>query len=359
MTAESRLDHRDSELQQMLREAVRAYANDEWPAARLLRQEREGGELTRHELARLQDMGWLAMLAPERLGGTGTTLLEAAVVVEELARSGNIVLPVVAANVAVRVLSAVGRPEFDALVRRQAAGEALHTLSEALRWDAPVAGKSITVVDGKLAGTASMVPWAHLADSIVVPVTMDAGPALAVVPLDLARVGTTPTMEAPHRHSVDLTGVPLAATVHAMADVHALADASLTALVTIGMAGLMACIARATAEYTSTRIVFGQPISQFQAARHRAMDLLLKAELTRATAYQAIWDFEREGRDRSVWLAKHWANRAVDPVTQHTHLLHGGIGVVADYPLHLATLGLIALALQGGTLPELVERLGR
>ena len=37
-------------------------------------------------------------------------------------------------------------------------------------------------------------------------------------------------------------------------------------------------------------------------------------------------------------------------------MLHGGVGVGTEYPLHLLTQGIIALAVRGGSLNELTNR---
>jgi alkylation response protein AidB-like acyl-CoA dehydrogenase len=352
------LDHEDSETQRMLRDAVRAYARDRWPWQRLFDLERRDATLPSDELERVHEMGWLAMLVPERLGGAGISLLDAAVVFEELGFGGVAVLPVGVANVAAQVLASANSEALDEMVRRQAAQKAFYTLSEAQRWSGAAREASVATVDGDglLQANLHMVPWAHLAEGVVLPVKIGGNAAVAVVPLRQAHVHVSGTMDAPLYFSVRIAGVPLASIPHAAADVGVLADALITALAVPQMAGLMSRIARITAEYIGTRVVFGRPVSSFQAARHRATDILSLAELTRSTAYQAIWNYQEAGDLASVWRAKQFANAAVDRVTQNAHLLHGGIGVNSQYPLHTMTLALMALAVKAGTTPELVER---
>ena len=41
---------------------------------------------------------------------------------------------------------------------------------------------------------------------------------------------------------------------------------------------------------------------------------------------------------------------------QHSHMLHGGVGVGTEYPLHLFTQGITALAVRNGSMNELTER---
>jgi alkylation response protein AidB-like acyl-CoA dehydrogenase len=134
-------------------------------------------------------------------------------------------------------------------------------------------------------------------------------------------------------------------------------DALATAFGVIEMAGAMQRILKMTSEYISHRVQFGQPIAKFQAARHRAAELLMLTDTTRWAAYHALWRFQNDPSDTSeIWLTKHWAARAADRVFQHAHMLHGGVGVGMEYPLHLYTLRMSALAVLGGTMPEMVER---
>ena len=210
MNDDQTLDHEDSETQRMLRDAVRAYAQDHWPWRRMFDLEKRGATLPADELARVHEMGWLTMLAPERLGGAEISLLDAAVVLEELGYAGVSVLPVTVANVAMQVLAAAKNDAFDEMVRQQAAQKALYTLSEALRWSGISAQEmALQVVDGRLQGTLDLVPWAHLADGVVVPVLVSGRQGIAVVPLKDAKVRVNGTMDAPHHFSVDVDGVAL------------------------------------------------------------------------------------------------------------------------------------------------------
>jgi alkylation response protein AidB-like acyl-CoA dehydrogenase len=111
-----------------------------------------------------------------------------------------------------------------------------------------------------------------------------------------------------------------------------------------------------TAEYISNRVQFGQPIAKFQAARHHAADILMQAQSTRWAAYHAIWKYERDADPAELWLAKHFAIRASHKVYEWTHLLHGGIGVGMEYPLHLYTQGLTGFSARNGSINEMIGR---
>jgi alkylation response protein AidB-like acyl-CoA dehydrogenase len=120
---------------------------------------------------------------------------------------------------------------------------------------------------------------------------------------------------------------------------------------------MMQRILELTSSYISNRVQFGQPVAKFQAARHRAAELLMQTETTRWAAYHALWRVQEDPSDSGeVWLAKNWAVRAADRVYQICHLLHGGVGMGIEYPLHLFSLGVAAFAVRGGTMNEMVDR---
>jgi len=120
---------------------------------------------------------------------------------------------------------------------------------------------------------------------------------------------------------------------------------------------MMQRILEMTCEYITNRVQFGQPVAKFQAARHRAAEMLMKTETSRWAAYHALWRFQRNPSDsEGVWLAKNWAIRGAELVYQNSHMLHGGIGVGVEYPLHLYTQGIVSLIVRGGTMNEMVAR---
>ncbi|MFO8101851.1 MAG: acyl-CoA dehydrogenase, partial [Dehalococcoidia bacterium] len=99
--------------------------------------------------------------------------------------------------------------------------------------------------------------------------------------------------------------------------------------------GVMQQALSMTAEYTSTRYQFGQPIGKFQAVQHRLADMLTDVEGARWTSYQAITLLNKGGHaGREVAIAKAWTADACQRVAYAAQHLHGGVGVDLDYDLH-------------------------
>lgn len=101
-------------------------------------------------------------------------------------------------------------------------------------------------------------------------------------------------------------------------------------------AGVCAKALRMTADYTSGREQFGQPLAAFQAVRQRLADAYIDVEAVRLTSLQAAWMLSSgdPGAARAVAIAKYWACEAGHRVLHSAHHLHGGMGIDLDYDLH-------------------------
>jgi alkylation response protein AidB-like acyl-CoA dehydrogenase len=261
-------------------------------------------------------------------------------------------VPVSVANISSSILSSGS-------VRTRLDEDSLVTLDEL---DRSQAGQSsLTVARGTLSGKLRSVPFAHLSSSVIALAVIDGEHSLVALPLGLATIDRLVLLDRACYADVTFNGVPvdaidiLASGDSAMA-LRTTCDALLTAFTTIEMAGLMQRILEMTAEHIKTREQFGQPIGKFQAARHRAAELLTQLETTRWAAYHALWRYEQDRDASEIWLAKHWAARAADRVFQIAHLLHGGVGVGIEHPLHLYTQSIAAFAVRSGTLDEMTDR---
>src|SRR6266581_9779062 len=94
----------DSETQKLIRDTARSVLRDRYPWERLYALERGDAALSAEDLKEFAALGWLGLLAPESAGGSGASLLETAVVIEELGYAG-VPAPISAANVASQVLA--------------------------------------------------------------------------------------------------------------------------------------------------------------------------------------------------------------------------------------------------------------
>jgi short-chain 2-methylacyl-CoA dehydrogenase len=90
----------------------------------------------------------------------------------------------------------------------------------------------------------------------------------------------------------------------------------------------------AALEYAHQRHQFGQPIVKFQANSFKLADMALKCELARTLLYKACWlrdtgqHFEKEAA-----MAKLYCSEIAGEVADEAVQLHGGYGLMKDYPV--------------------------
>lgn len=350
----------DSETQKLIRNAARSYLASKFPWERLYAMETGGAQVSRAELEEMAGMGWLALAAPEEEGGGGASLLEAAVVIDECGYAAA-PLPLAVSNIAADIMSqALAAPGVAQHLAALAKGHAVYTVAEPARRRLPAS--DLEASGGFVAGSARLVPFGAMADFLLSPLTVDGEKAVALVPLSGVRREPVRMIDRPSYCDLYFERVPLPdcvllATRQEAERLHERCDALVTGFGLIELGGMMQRVLEMTTEYISNRVQFGQPIAKFQAARHRAAELLMQTETTRWASYYALWEFEKDPRNtQGIWLTKHWAIRAADRVFHVSHLLTGGVGVGSEYPLHLFTQAIAGYAVRGGTISEMVER---
>ena len=220
-----------------------------------------------------------------------------------------------------------------------------------------------------LGGTARAVPYAHVADRVLVPVSTPAGTVVAALDpradgVTVERALTTNREVHPHLHLEGVTVGP--------DDVLAGGDADrggevLTWILERAWTGLCALqvgitesAVRQTAEYLNTREQFGLPLATFQATKMRAADAAIDTEAIRVTTWQAAWRLDN-GLDaaRAVNVAAWFASESGQRVVFATQHLHGGMGADVSYPIHRYFLWGKQIELLLGSPSAQLARLGR
>lgn len=349
----------DSETQKLLRDTTRSFLRDRYPWDRLYALERGEAQLSPDDLKEFAQLGWLGLIAPETTGGGGASLLDAAVVVEEVGYAG-VPAPVSTTNLAADLLASAPSPENVRHLLDLTGGVRLYTVAEGNR-RTEQGDPAPSLSGGRLNGHLSLVPFGGVADYAVAPLTADGATAMALLPLEAARREPVRVLDRADYCDVRFEDAPAHGTLVLAEGARAEEmrkrfDALSTGFGLVELAGLMQRVTEMTAEYISNRVQFGQPIAKFQAARHHAADMLMQTQTARWAAYHALDRFEQDPSDTAeIWLAKHWAIRASQAVFELAHLLHGGVGVGTEYPLHLLTQSVAAWAVRAGDMNEMVS----
>ncbi|OBG63353.1 acyl-CoA dehydrogenase family protein [Mycobacterium sp. E3339] len=191
----------------------------------------------------------------------------------------------------------------------------------------------------RLDGAKELVPAAQLADTVLVPASIDDGETgLFLLPAHATGVEIRPaatTNREPHA-DVYLDGATVsdADRIAGPDLIESLRTRALVALCAIQL-GVAERALRIAAEYTSGREQFGRPIGSFQAVQQRMADAFIDVEAIRWTTWHAAW-LVAHGRaaDRAARIAKFWAAEAGARVAATAQHVHGGIGIDTTYPLH-------------------------
>ena len=114
-----------------------------------------------------------------------------------------------------------------------------------------------------------------------------------------------------------------------------------------------------TAEHALQRPLYGRTVGDFQAARHRFVDMAIAVEAMELTATEATHSPTGVARDYLVSAAKVTGNEALLDVIAGAHQLHGADGYYEDHFLAPFVLRAWATQSRGGTTAEHLERLAR
>ncbi len=269
----------------------------------------------------LSELGWLGLHVPEEHGGSGYSLEELVVVVEQL---GRFVAPgpFVPTVIASAVLSAAGG---------DAAAAHLPGLADGSVTAAIALGGEVTITDGTASGNAGNALGGGLARVILVA----AGDDVVLVEVgEGVSVETPPNMDPTRRTAkVTLDGAPATVLAGAGQTLVDLARVILSAEA-VGMA--RECTEMAAA-YAKERLQFGRPIAMFQAVKHHCANMVVATEL----ATSAVWDAAKAastGGDvlsYTAAVAATLAGPAADLCANLNTQVHGGIAITWEHDAHL------------------------
>src|SRR5437773_2750410 len=196
-----------------------------------------------------------------------------------------------------------------------------------------------------LSGTKRFVPWAHVADVLLVPARTPDGLTLFLVDPGAAGLTLEPAQVmdgATRLVTVTLEGTPVAG--DAVLGAPGQAGPLLASLLRRGAVGAAAemlgaarrCLDMAVG-YAKVREQFGQPIGSFQAIRHKCAEMLLEVENSHSAVYYAAWALDAKAEDAELApsVAKAYVGDAARRVCGEAIQVHGGIGFTWEYDLHL------------------------
>lgn len=333
-----------------LRDAVRRYCNDTYPA-----HERGNAETAAQSRERWQGLAQLGLLgAPfsEELGGSGHGTTELMLIAHEFGR----VLGGRAFDSSVVLAGKLLEQHGDSAVRQQwipalIAGEARFSVAchEAEgRYDlAHVEARATAASDGYVVhGRKVLVPEGESADVFLVTVRMandarsDSGVSLLAIPATTPGVSvqgfsTLDGRRAAHVNfdQVQVGGEALVGAEGNGLDLLQEAIDRANAVACSEATGAIEALIDLTLEHVKTRHQFGAPLARFQVLQHRLADMLNFYENSRSVtcaAVLAVDEAEPQQRRRMVSAAKVFVGKAGRQVGHWAVQMHGGMGMTDE-----------------------------
>jgi alkylation response protein AidB-like acyl-CoA dehydrogenase len=291
-----------------------------------------------------EELGVLGLSVPEALGGSGGSLVDQAVAVEELGAAlacGPLVGTVFLAIPA--LLAAPPGPERDGLLAELVTGRrsaAVAIADSAGRFDPDLV--RVTHSGGAVSGMVNQVVDAAAADVLLVAATESDEISLFAVDVRAAGVRRTEldTIDLTRPQAdVEFDSAPAILLAGPGAAPGAIARALIVgaALLAIEQVGAAQHLLDLAVDYAKTRMQFGRQIGTFQAVKHRLADMLVDLEHARSTAYHAVWAIV-DGLDDAALaasMAQATCSAALSRIAADTIQVHGGIGFTWEHEAHL------------------------
>jgi alkylation response protein AidB-like acyl-CoA dehydrogenase len=344
-----------TEEQSMLRDSARGLISDKAPVAHLrgLRDSKDATGFSRDLWKAFADMGFSGLLVPENFGGSGLGCVEAGVVMEEIGRT---LMPSPFLSTAVLAASALSRGGSEAQKAAHLPKIADGSLLAALAVDEGAKHRPLqinlqAVRSGngfKLNGAKALVVDGHTADLLIVAGRTGGAAGersgLTLFLVDPKAKGVaierTVMVDAHNAARIEFANVEVDAD-HVLGEVDQ-GGALLDGVLNIGrgavaseMVGLSEEVFGRTVNYLKERKQFGKLIGEFQALQHRAAELYIDIEITRAAVLKALQtldtDFEHAGA--AVAVAKARAGTTATLAVQEGVQMHGGMGMTDQFDI--------------------------
>jgi len=300
------------------------------------------------------EQGLLGLLIDEEYGGSGMTMIDAAVVYEELGRglvcSPHFVSAVLAAGLIGRSANSELKSTW---LPKIADGEAILSVA-ALEPDGSYAPSGISLQatkdgDGyRLSGTKQHVPFALAAGTLVVLARTDDGrdgEGVIAVLVDTTAPGVSLTQQltvaSDTQFKVDFDNVAVSAgaVLHEPGAAWPAWHETMLdgiALIAAQAAGGARAALELTVDYARTREQFDKPLAAFQALSHYLADAATAVDGAQTLAWEAAWA-RSEGRsiERLAPMAKSFACQTYRKVTATGVQIFGGNGFTVEFDIQL------------------------
>ena len=300
------------------------------------------------------ELGWQGMALPEKYGGQDLPLVYLGLIFEEVGRAVA-PLPLHSTVVAALTIASDGtEAQREAILPAVVRGDAVLTwafterdprfLSETIHTQAVASGDHFVIngtklfVDNFVAADQCLVacrtaPGSKGNAGLSLFLVDTKSPGLSHVPL------VTLAKDKQSEVVFDNVRVPRANLIGALNQGGPIVERMLdraTALLCAQMLGATRKDAEMAIEYAKYRVAFGQPIGAFQSIQHVCADMIVWIDGGEMLTYEALWKMD-QGLPASVEVsqAKAFCNEKCEAVVRFSQIIHGGIGFMMEFDLHL------------------------
>jgi len=349
------MDFSLSEETKMLQSNAEKFMKEKSPSSfvkNILKEEKGFSATIWKEMA---DLGWLGLAYGDQYGGSGGDFFDLFILFEEMGKAG---LPSPFFCSAVFAGLLINEAGDEQVKKEYLPGiiEGKKIMTVGLRndrglYDYPdpaLEAQEVREGSYRIQGTRLLVPYAHVADGIVVCaqlmnsprvsgpclfITKSKGPAIRLTPLRTItgeKDFAVTYADFPASHQ-DILGLPGKGTTYVEKIIP-----KLIALKCGEMVGGLSKVVDMTVDYVKQRVQFGKPLGVLQVVQHYCADMTTLLDTARMIAYQA-GSLISAGLpcEKEVAMAKAWCSDAYKRSTQIAHQLHGGIGFTEEHDLHL------------------------
>ncbi|WP_153502752.1 acyl-CoA dehydrogenase family protein [Cumulibacter manganitolerans] len=289
----------------------------------------------------LDEAGFTLIGVAEDAGGSGGTLTDGAVVLQELGRASASVPYAEHALIAGWLLTESGRD-----------------LGEGVRTAAVLTGRDeLSIDNGAVSGTVARVPWARAADRIVLVAPSGDGAQVAVVDRSSVEIRPGRNLADEARDTIRLDR---AAGETWTIDAGALREARLRLAFARAalISGALERVQEISVRYTGEREQFGRPVARFQAVQRHLVKIAEQTHLARMAVDAAAYGDRTTLDEFAVSAAKIIASESASAATAHAHQAHGAIGMTKEYELGQLSRRLWSWRDEGGSETAWGESLG-
>ncbi len=369
-----------SEENKMFRDAVRKFA-EEKIAPNVKTWEKEG-KYPDHYYQYLAEMGFLGLLVPEKYGGAGGSMIDLAILCEEMGRVG-VSIPLTHVSACCRAIVHQGtEDQKQKYLPDMASGKKIgaycqtepnagsdtgnmSSFAEKKNGYYLLNGRKVFISNGTIAGV--FIVLAKTERNLPKP---SKGIAMFIVDSDSPGVSIGKTEELMGRHCSTLDEI-------IFEDVK-VPDKNL--LIPAGGKGFKEmmnefnsercgnsafCVGFAqgayerTLRYCKERVQFGKPISELQGIRWILAEMAIKIQAARLLIYDALIKSEKKGKmiAKEAAMAKKFANEMAVWVCDQAIQLHGAYGYTADYEVERYYRDVRGWSMGGGTTQVCLNRI--